>query len=469
MGRTLLGLIVAVVLLLGFAAPVDAAETRVALVIGNSAYRAAPRLNNPTRDAGGVAEALRRVGFSTITVRLDADQGEMRASLQAFARAARTADVAAVYFAGHGLEMGGVNYLIPVDARLSADSDVAYEAIPLDLVMDAVSGARRLGLVMLDACRNNPFVAQMAVRRGSQRSLGRGLARVEPIGNTLVVYAARDGTTATDGDASNSPFAQAVIKRLPTPGLEVGLAFRQVRDDVVAATGGVQQPFTYGSLGGEPFYFVGGPSSSGVRPAATRTQTGASPAAKRTDPAPSAASASQTAQPPVQATPQPQPVSRAASPPSSRREGVTMTLLSLTEQRERSGDGRYVAAVEFENANPEDVGVAMLSKQSSTADIFLTDGQGGDCQLSSNGGSWGSLQGFRPSGSVANQVDDFSTIATGSSARHTMIFHVRDCRTPMTARESLAINGSFVVLRDNRAVSFPFSVRNLTLRLGATR
>ena len=455
---------VATIMLLGSSAAA-LAETRVALVIGNSAYRAAPRLNNPARDAVGVAEALRQAGFSITSVRLDADQADMRSSLQAFARAARGADVAAVYFAGHGLEMGGVNYLIPVDAKLAADSDVAYEAIPLDLVMDAVSGARRFGLVMLDACRNNPFAAQMSVRRGGQRSLGRGLARVEPVGNTLVVYAARDGTTATDGDANHSPFAQAVIKRLPTPGLEVGLAFRQVRDDVAAATGGVQQPFTYGSLGGDAFYFVGGPAAGGARPVATRPSIAARPASAPTAPQ----TLQSQIQPQIQAQPAPQPaaVSRVASPLSARREGVTMTLLSLVEQRGRSDDGRYVATVEFENANPTDLGVALLAGDGIKAQMFLTDGEGGDCELAANGESWGSLKAER----LARNYDDsaFSTIAAGGSARHTIIFNFQRCRTLMTTREGLAINGSFLILRDGRRIQFPFSVRYLTLRAAAPR
>lgn len=232
------------------------ADTRVALVIANAGYKAVPRLPNPANDGPAVATALRAAGFTTVTVLSDLDQQGMRRALQTFAGAARDADVAVVYYAGHGMEMGGVNYLLPVDARLATNGDVQFEAVPLDLVMQAVGGARRLGLVMLDACRNNPFAAGMQMTGGATRAVGRGLSRVEPLNNTLVVFAAREGTTADDGTGDHSPFAAALIRRLPSAGVEVSLLFRQVRDDVLRDTANRQQPFVYGSLGGDPLYFV---------------------------------------------------------------------------------------------------------------------------------------------------------------------------------------------------------------------
>ncbi|HEY0647660.1 MAG TPA: caspase family protein [Phenylobacterium sp.] len=232
------------------------AETRVALVIANSAYQNTTQLPNPLNDGPGVAEALRRAGFRTVTVQPNLDYDAMRRVLRTFAEAAREADFAVVYYAGHGMELGGDNYLIPVDAKLVSDADVQYEAIPLSLVTQSVSGARRLGLVMLDACRNNPFDVRMRRSGGATRAVTRGLTRIEPIGNTLVVYAARDGTTAEDGSGRNSPFAAALIRILPSPGLEVDLMFRKVRDDVMRSTDNKQQPFVYGSLGGEPIYLI---------------------------------------------------------------------------------------------------------------------------------------------------------------------------------------------------------------------
>jgi uncharacterized caspase-like protein len=231
------------------------AEVRIALLIGESDYRNVKPLANPARDAQAMAAALRSAGFSKIIVNTNLTRSDISAALQAFTSEARDADVALVYYAGHGMELDGVNYLIPVDARLASDDDVQYETINLELAMRAASRARRLSLVLVDACRNNPFANTMHFRNGGHRAVDRGLTRVEPVGNSLVVYAARDGTTADDG-VGDSPFASSLVRRLPTPGLEVGLLFRKVRDDVLAATNNTQEPFTYGSIGGDPFYFV---------------------------------------------------------------------------------------------------------------------------------------------------------------------------------------------------------------------
>jgi len=234
------------------------AETRVALVIGESAYDNAPQLRTPGHDAQAVANALRLAGFSQITVKTDLNYLDFRTALQSFAAQARHADVAVIYYAGHGMEIDGVNYLIPTDAKLNTDRDARYETLPLDLAMGAASEASRLGVVLLDACRNNPFANTMQHTNGTYRAVSRGLRSVEPLGNTLVVYAARAGTTAADGN-EDSPFATALMRRLPMPGLEIGLLFRQVHDDVMSATEGRQEPFSYGAISGDPFFFVPGP------------------------------------------------------------------------------------------------------------------------------------------------------------------------------------------------------------------
>jgi uncharacterized caspase-like protein/rhodanese-related sulfurtransferase len=230
------------------------AQSRVALVIGNSSYAHGGRLPNPANDAAAVAQALRQVGFS-VTSRTDLGRVQFEETLKSFSREAAGADIAVVYYAGHGMEKGGTNYLIPTDAVLAADSDVDFETVSLDLVLRSVEGARRLKLVILDACRNNPFLDAMR-RTGGSRSIGRGLARVEPEGDLLVAYAAREGSTAEDGEGANSPFASALVQRLKTPGLEVGFLFRKVRDDVLTATAQRQEPAIYGSLGGDEIYFV---------------------------------------------------------------------------------------------------------------------------------------------------------------------------------------------------------------------
>jgi tetratricopeptide (TPR) repeat protein len=229
---------------------------RLALVIGNSVYRNVPTLQNAAHDADTVAAALRQAGFQTVTLDQNLGREKMYDELRNFSAQAESADWALVYYAGHGIEIGGVNYLIPTDARLVTDRDVQFETIPLDQVLAAVEPAKNLKLVILDACRDNPFAKTIRLSNSS-RSIGRGMARIEPGGATLVVYAAKHGQVALDGDGANSPFVASFVQRLLTPGIEINKLFRLVRDDVLDSTEGRQEPFTYGSLPGrEDFYFV---------------------------------------------------------------------------------------------------------------------------------------------------------------------------------------------------------------------
>ena len=240
-------------LLLALAVPA-LAEQRVALVIGNATYAHAPRLANPLNDAADIGDALNRLGFA-VTELENADYATLRQGLLAFTRAASSAEVAVVFYAGHGIEVDQRNFLVPVDARLSSDQDVEFETVPLELVMRSVGRASDLRLVILDACRDNPFAVSMQ-RSGATRSVGRGLARVEPAGETLVAYAAKGGTVAADGEGRNSPYSAALLAHLEEPGLEVGLLFRKVRDAVLATTGGRQKPFVYGSLSSRGVYLT---------------------------------------------------------------------------------------------------------------------------------------------------------------------------------------------------------------------
>ena len=248
---------IAVLLLTVFSVPVLAAP-RVALVIGNASYAHAAALANPLNDANDIGAALGRLGFS-VTRLENASQVQLRRGLQEFALAASASEVAVVFYAGHGIEVDQRNFLVPVDARLANDQDVEFEAVPLELVSRAVERASGLRLVILDACRDNPFLAKMQ-RAGATRSMGRGLARVEPSGETLVAYAAKEGTVASDGSGRNSPFSEALLAHLEEPGLEVGLMFRKVRDAVLASTGGRQAPFVYGSLSSQGVYLAAAPS-----------------------------------------------------------------------------------------------------------------------------------------------------------------------------------------------------------------
>jgi tetratricopeptide (TPR) repeat protein len=228
---------------------------RLALLIGNSAYQNAERLINPTNDARAIAASFRRLGFADVVELYDADLSAMTAAIKDFGDRAANADWAVVYYAGHGMEMNGVDYLIPVDAKLERDTHVSDETVALTQVLEKVESARKFRLVILDACRNNPFVKRMIRSVGVTRSVGRGLAPIEPEGGVLVAYAAKHGTTADDGSGANSPFAAAMLANVEEPGLEINFLFRRVRDQVLATTHGRQEPFLYGSLPSESLFF----------------------------------------------------------------------------------------------------------------------------------------------------------------------------------------------------------------------
>ena len=232
------------------------ADGRVALVVGNSTYAHIGRLPNADNDAADMSAALRRLGFE-VTTELDADRAELTEALRAFTRRSLGADVALVFYAGHGIEMDRVNYLVPVDARLERDLDLRYEAVTLDDMLASTLGAS-LRLVILDACRNNPLARSMqrtlasrSVSGGSFGDLNEDLLGDE----TLVAYAAAAGTTAADGRGRNSPYTAALLAHLEQP-LEIGLLFRRVRAQVLASTNGQQRPHEYQSLVGEHYLSV---------------------------------------------------------------------------------------------------------------------------------------------------------------------------------------------------------------------
>src|SRR5438093_1967480 len=239
------------------------AEKRVALVLGNSNYQNVAPLANPVNDSSKIAATLKDAGFDVVDSRRDLPAAETRRALRDFADRARDADIAVVYYAGHGIEVDGGNYLIPVDARLERDTDIYDEGLSLDRILIAIEPAKKLRLVILDACRDNPFARTMK-RTIASRAIGQGLAKVEPTSpNVLIAYSAKAGSTAADGDGTNSPFTSALSHHLTKPGLDVRRAFGFVRDEVLKITGNKQEPFVYGSLGGEDVPLVPAP----VRPA----------------------------------------------------------------------------------------------------------------------------------------------------------------------------------------------------------
>jgi hypothetical protein len=226
------------------------ADKRVALVMGNSAYQNVAQLGNPANDASAITETLKNAGFD-VQSRRDLKTSEMRRALRDFSDKVGDADVAVVYYAGHGIEVDGANYLVPVDAVLERDIDIYDEAFALDRILVTIEAAKQLRLVILDACRDNPFAKTMKRTFGS-RAVGRGLAKVEPASpNTLIAFASKAGSTASDGDSKNSPFTAALVKYIAKPGLDLRKAFGFVRDDVLKNTRNRQEPYVYGSLGGD--------------------------------------------------------------------------------------------------------------------------------------------------------------------------------------------------------------------------
>jgi uncharacterized caspase-like protein len=232
------------------------AEKRVALVVGESAYRNVAMLPNPERDAASIAKLFKDAGFDTVVAANNVGNLEFKRAIRRFEDASADADLAVVFYAGHGIEIGGVNYLVPVDAILARDRDARDEAISLDRLIEAVEGAKRLRLIILDACRDNPFGQRMK-RMIAVRSISPGLGKVEPTSSdTLIAYAAKAGSTAEDGEGTHSPFTTALLANLATPGLDVRLMFGRVRDQVMKMTSNRQEPFVYGSLGGNTVALV---------------------------------------------------------------------------------------------------------------------------------------------------------------------------------------------------------------------
>jgi uncharacterized protein len=233
------------------------AEKRMALVVGISDYRNAPDLYNTTRDGKLIADTLNGLNFR-VSEHFNIGLEDFRELLERFAFEAETADIALVYFAGHGIEVGGRNFLVPADADSNSRQRVADTSVSLDDILAAVDKARQLRIVILDSCRNDPFASAAGTETLTvNRAPKSGLAPASPERGTLVAYAAEAGKVALDGAGDNSPFALALAQTLKTQDLEIGLAFRQVRDSVLKATANAQEPHTYGSLSGKPYFLAG--------------------------------------------------------------------------------------------------------------------------------------------------------------------------------------------------------------------
>jgi formylglycine-generating enzyme required for sulfatase activity/Tfp pilus assembly protein PilF len=237
------------------ALPPASAQERVALVIGNGKYEHATTLPNPANDARAMADALREIGFDVAEGR-DLDRTGMERQLRDFLRKSASARVALLFYAGHGMQVDGRNYLVPVDARLERATDLNFETVELDRILDTLNDAQRASIVILDACRDNPLARSFAARLGATRSgaVSTGLAGYSALGTgTLIAFSTAPGKVALDGAGANSPFTEALAKHLRTPGLEVRQLLTRVRADVAGATRGQQVPWDNSSLLGEVF------------------------------------------------------------------------------------------------------------------------------------------------------------------------------------------------------------------------
>lgn len=243
-------------LLLGLpviALPAIASERRVALVIGNSGYSNAPVLPNTVNDARDMAASLRKVGFEVVDG-VNLDKRGMDQAVTRFARLAQDADAVMFYYAGHGFQFNGENYLVPVEARVEDEISVQYETTRLNDVLTALNFSKGVKIMVLDACRNNPFVSQLAKRQATRGfAVGSGLAPVARAQGMVIAYATQANDVAADGIGRNSPFTAALVREIEQPGLEVATMFRRVQKSVYDATSGRQTPELSLSLLGD-FY-----------------------------------------------------------------------------------------------------------------------------------------------------------------------------------------------------------------------
>jgi hypothetical protein len=263
--RLVIALLASLLLLMSAAAA--GAGPRVALVIGMAKYQNIPTLTNTVTDATAIADKLRALGFEVDTS-IDQPLAQLVDTVNRFSFRSETADIAIVYYAGHGVELNGENFLIPVDISITKPEQIASQAITLKMLLKSVENARKLRVVILDSCRNNPFadwpLQEVAKATSADFQTGEvtklrvgGLASPSVDRGMLVVYSAKEGAVALDGDGVHSPFAQALLAELPARNLEIGMMFRKVRDIVMAETKNKQEPHFYGSLSGVPYFLAG--------------------------------------------------------------------------------------------------------------------------------------------------------------------------------------------------------------------
>ncbi|MGI9404795.1 MAG: caspase family protein [Hyphomicrobiaceae bacterium] len=258
-----------------------ASSDRLALVIGNGAYSNATPLRNAPNDGRLMAARLKEIGFDVI-VGIDVSKTEFRKRLRTFARKLPQAKTALFFYAGHGLQVSGDNYVVPVDASVEVAADLDWETIKMRTIIQQMEAPDRTTIVILDACRDNPLTRRLSRMMGASRSsaVGRGLARMVAGAGSFIAFATAPDQTATDGDRDNSPFTRSLAKHIATPGADIAQLFRRVRVDVETATGGEQVPWSNSSLRRD-FAFV--PAAPG-KPAVSEDTVAKQSAIARTTP-----------------------------------------------------------------------------------------------------------------------------------------------------------------------------------------
>lgn len=481
------------------AAP-PANEQRVALVIGNGAYKHTAPLVNPPNDARLMADTLVSLGFRLVggAALVNDDKPAMEKAIREFGQRLRGGAVGLFYYAGHGVQVKGENYLIPVAANIVDESDVKYELVNAGFVLDEMANAgNRLNIMILDACRNNPFGGR------GLRSAASGLAPVTAPAGTVISYATQPGNVAQDGSAKNSPYAAALAAAMRKPGRSVFETFNEVGLAVKNATGGRQQPWFATSPIEGTFHFLPGKASVStpqegapaamVDPAAVElsfwdsikssnnaadfreylnqypagrfaglarnrlralestqvatalpsTQT--TPLSNRPQGAPQEAPSEGRAAT-QEATPQ------QAAPTTGKRltPDLSIELTSISDQR--SGlNGGLVTSFVIHNRSTKPFLIALNTDGAWCADFRLTDGQGGFCSACANGEHLSSLEIARP-GVIGYRQDQFSLIGPMSSAQHVLTFYEYRCTSQIRNTRNLSLGGSFLI-GDERKIS----------------